>query len=97
MFLWLKVISSRSLAPLSHAKTAPKKLRPHRPHHQKTFEFYHSFPKPNTIKMAPTKEYALLCLENPLLGIYSFLSSQLKLLFLGLRNLTSAATEQNPL
>jgi hypothetical protein len=47
--------------------------------------------------MAPTKEYALLCLENPLLGIYSFLSSQLKLLFLGLRNLTSAATEQNPL
>jgi hypothetical protein len=43
--------------------------------------------------MAPTKEYTLLCLENPLLGNYGSLSIQLKLLILGvaqnLRHLSS--------
>jgi hypothetical protein len=39
--------------------------------HFNRFKNFHT----TTIKMAPTKEYALLCLENPLLGMCQFSTS----------------------
>jgi hypothetical protein len=41
---------------------------------QKHFNHFKNF-HTTTIKMAPTKEYALLCLENPLLGMCQFSTS----------------------
>jgi hypothetical protein len=41
---------------------------------QKHFNHFKNF-HTTTIKMAPTKEYALLCLENPLLGMCQFSAS----------------------
>jgi hypothetical protein len=41
---------------------------------QKHFNHFKTF-HTTTIKMAPTKEYALLCLENPLLGMFQIFTS----------------------
>lgn len=77
------VRAGRSLAPhVCGTKTPHKLLTDPTITIAKPSHFYHSFTKPKTLTMAPTKEYALLCLENPLLGMCSFDSFQLKIVVL---------------
>jgi hypothetical protein len=63
----MKLVSQRSAWRLTLVARNLSSKKPLHPALSKQQNFINHH---NTIKMAPNKEYALLCLENPLLGMY---------------------------